>query len=128
MVQHGEALVRESGDASLAEAVASGRFEELEERMRALCLYALKLTRSPAALVEADIEALRAIGCDDRAIVDANQVASYFNYVNRVADGLGVELEPGWPAALRARRAYPLAGAVPAAALPHVRPEAQSDG
>ena len=40
-----------------------------------------------------DIEPLRTVGLDDRAIVDANQVVSYYNYVNRVADGLGVELE-----------------------------------
>ena len=41
----------------------------------------------------ADVEALRAVGLDDRAIVDANQVVVYYKYVNRVADGLGVELE-----------------------------------
>jgi NAD(P)H-hydrate epimerase len=54
----------------------------------------------------ADVEALRAQGLDDRTIVDANQVVSYFNYVNRVADGLGVELEEYWPAELRRRRSY----------------------
>jgi NAD(P)H-hydrate epimerase len=54
----------------------------------------------------ADVERLRAHGLDDRAIVDANQVVSYFNYVNRVADGLGVELEASWPAELRAPRTY----------------------
>ena len=53
-----------------------------------------------------DIDVLRAHGLDDRAIVDANQVVSYFNYVNRVADGLGVELEPSWPPELRAPRKY----------------------
>lgn len=42
--------------------------------------------------MEGDIDRLRAEGLDDRAIVDANQVVAYFNYVNRVADGLGVEL------------------------------------
>ncbi len=40
-----------------------------------------------------DIEALRAAGFDDRAIHDATQVASYFNYINRVADALHVEQE-----------------------------------
>lgn len=53
-----------------------------------------------------DVEALRAAGCDDRAIVDANQVASYFNYVNRVVDGLGVELEETWPEDVRKKRHY----------------------
>ena len=108
MVQHGESLARESGDASLAEAVASGAWDELDERMRALCGYALTLTRTPAAVSEADLAPLRAAGLDDRAIVDANQVVAYFNYVNRIADGLGVELEDSWPADQRAERHYVL--------------------
>lgn len=40
-----------------------------------------------------DIEALRAAGFDDRAIHDATQIASYFNYINRIADALHVEQE-----------------------------------
>jgi NAD(P)H-hydrate epimerase len=59
---------------------------------------------------EADVLAVRAAGFDDRAIVDANQVVAYFNYVNRIAEGLGVELEPTWPSSVRARRRYALAG------------------
>lgn len=40
-----------------------------------------------------DVEALRARGFDDRAVEDAVQVISYFNYINRVADALGVDPE-----------------------------------
>lgn len=40
------------------------------------------------------MEALRGAGYDDRAIHDAAQVVAYFSYINRVADGLGVDLEP----------------------------------
>lgn len=40
-----------------------------------------------------DIEALRAEGLSDRAVHDATQVAAFFNYITRVADGLGVEPE-----------------------------------
>lgn len=109
MVQHGAALARESGDTSLTETVASGRFEQLDQRMAALCRYAVKLTVSPNATEQQDIEDLRRAGLEDRGIVDANQVASYFNYVNRVADGLGVELEDHWPQALRTPRSYGLA-------------------
>lgn len=108
MVQHGASLAAETGDEALQETVASGRFEDLDERMRSLCRYALKLTRSPSEMTESDIDELRAAGLDDRAIVDANQVVSYFNYVNRVADGLGIELEDTWPEALRAPRRYGL--------------------
>ena len=42
------------------------------------------------------MEALRAAGWEDRAIHDACQVVAYFNYVNRIADGLGVDPEPEW--------------------------------
>lgn len=78
------------------------------ERTRALCEYAIKLTLEPWKVTRDDVEALRAVGFDDRAIVDANQAASYFNYVNRVADGLGVELEPQWPEHLRQEETYPI--------------------
>ena len=40
-----------------------------------------------------DVEVLRDAGWDDRAIHDATQVCAYFNYINRIADALGVELE-----------------------------------
>ena len=109
MVQHGASLTRESGDASIAEAVASGAHDELAPRQQALVEYALKLTTEPASVESTDITALRAFDLDDRAIVDANQIVAYFNYVNRVADGLGVELESTWPADLREPRRYKLA-------------------
>ncbi len=86
--------------------MAEGRFEDLDARMAELCRYALKLTVTPSEMEEADIEPLRSVGCDDRAIVDVNQVASYFNYVNRVVDGLGVELEDSWPQSVRKTRHY----------------------
>ncbi|MBM3124255.1 MAG: hypothetical protein FJZ87_04180 [Chloroflexi bacterium] len=59
----------------------------------ALCQFAEKLTRSPGAMAQADLEELRAQGFDDRAIHDTVQVIGYFNYINRVADALGVEPE-----------------------------------
>ena len=52
--------------------------------------YAETLTRTPANCGAADIDALRRAGWDDRAIHDAVQVISYFNYINRIADALGV--------------------------------------
>jgi len=41
----------------------------------------------------ADTDALRDVGFDDRGITDITQVCSYFNYINRIADGLGLEPE-----------------------------------
>ncbi len=58
--------------------------------------YALKLTRDPGAVTAADVEALRTAGFCDRAVLDICQVAAYYAYVNRLADGLGVELEAHW--------------------------------
>jgi len=57
-----------------------------------------KLTRSPGEMQPSDVESLRQAGFDDRAIHDLVLVASYYAFVNRVADGLGVTLEPGWDA------------------------------
>ena len=52
--------------------------------------YAGKLTRTPAAMVEADVADLRDHGYDDGAILEINQVTAYFNYANRTVLGLGV--------------------------------------
>jgi len=64
---------------------------------RALCDYAVKLTLTPSAMGPADISLLRSHGLSDRAINDAVQVIAFFNYINRIAEGLGVELEPEMP-------------------------------
>jgi uncharacterized peroxidase-related enzyme len=55
--------------------------------------YAEKLTREPWTVTAEDIEYLRRRGFSDTDILDMAQVAAYFAYVNRIADGLGVELE-----------------------------------
>ena len=69
-----------------------------EPRLHALCAFAVKLTREPASVASDDIDALRPHGLDDAAIHDAIQVIAYFNYINRVAEGVGIEPEPEWPA------------------------------
>ena len=61
--------------------------------------YVIKLTRQLPSVSEDDIAKLRQVGLSDAAILDINQVAAYYNFVNRIADGLGVELEPYWSAA-----------------------------
>ena len=69
------------------------RQAKLNDTDRALCAFAVKLTREPERMSQADLNRLRQHGLDDRAIHDATQVISYFNYINRVADALGVEPE-----------------------------------
>jgi alkylhydroperoxidase family enzyme len=58
-----------------------------------LLQYADRLTLDPAAIGAGDIAALRDAGFDDRGVHDACAIVSYFAFVNRIADGLGVELE-----------------------------------
>ena len=72
------------------------READLSARERALCDFAVKLTHLAAEVEQADIDALHAQGLDDAAISDAIQVVGYFNYVTRVADGVGIDDEPDW--------------------------------
>jgi uncharacterized peroxidase-related enzyme len=75
------------------------RQAELSLRERALCDFSVKLTHLAAEVDETDIDLLRAAGLDDATISDAIQVVAYFNYVTRVADGVGIEDEPEWTTA-----------------------------
>jgi uncharacterized peroxidase-related enzyme len=72
------------------------RAADLEPRARALCDFAVKLTLTPADVGADDVDRLRAHGLSDVAVHDAIQVIAYFNYVNRVADAVGIEDEPEW--------------------------------
>lgn len=60
---------------------------------RALCKFAYRLSLHQQKVGPADLDELRAHGLDDAAIHDAVQVIGYFNYITRIADGLGVEPE-----------------------------------
>ncbi len=66
---------------------------ELDRTDRVILDYAVKLTSSPTEMIAADVQALREAGLDDRGIHDVCAITAYFNFVNRMADGLGVELE-----------------------------------
>ena len=60
---------------------------------RAMLDYVVKLTEAPATVSQADVEQLRAEGFDDRGVHDICTITAYFAFVNRIADGLGVEME-----------------------------------
>lgn len=81
----------------MAAVATDWRGGELDAADRALAEYAEKLTLTPGAMGEPDIERLRGAGLDDVAIHDLIQVTGYFNYINRIADGVDVELEPEMP-------------------------------
>jgi uncharacterized peroxidase-related enzyme len=88
---HAEFLRRVDLDEELAAALRRDYTQApLSAADRALLDYAAKLTRAAYQVTPSDLERLRAVGFDDRAILQINLIASWFNYINRVADGLGV--------------------------------------
>ena len=68
-----------------------------DPRLASILAYAERLTLQPASVELGDTERMRDAGLDDEAILHVCEVVSYFNYVNRMADGLAVQLEPDWP-------------------------------
>ncbi len=83
-------------DDALVEGLTKNYAEvELTPADRAMLDYAAKLTRAPGTMERSDVEALRSVGFPDDAILDINQVTGYFAFANRLADGLGLDLEPG---------------------------------
>jgi uncharacterized peroxidase-related enzyme len=70
----------------------------LEPRVNALCDLAVQMTREPASVCAEDVDSLRRLGWSDAGIHDAIQVIAYFNYINRVADAVGIDDEPEWDA------------------------------
>jgi len=72
------------------------RSAEVEAADAEMLAYAVKLTRAPAEIGKDDVDRLRESGFTEAGILDICQVTAYYNYVNRLADGLGVELEDFW--------------------------------
>ena len=72
------------------------RQADLEPRLRALCDFAVRLTHQPGSMDEAQIALLQEQAWSDAAIHDAIQVIAYFNYINRIAEAVGIEGEPEW--------------------------------
>lgn len=83
----------EAGERLLAALAADYSGAQLDPADRAMLDYAAKLTRRPAEIGASDLAALRGRGFDDRAIHDICAITAYYAFVNRIADGLGVELE-----------------------------------
>jgi uncharacterized peroxidase-related enzyme len=81
-------------DDLLARVEADWSTAGLTEERRAMLGFAVKLTNTPGAMERADVDALRAAGFSDRDVLDIVEVTAYYAYANRVADGLGIGLEP----------------------------------
>lgn len=94
---HGDSLRELTGTDEVARGlVRDPTTATLDAAERAMIDFALELTRVPGRGSEEATERLREVGFDDREILDICQVKAYFNYVNRMATGLGVELEEYW--------------------------------
>ncbi len=105
MQHHGAGLRRLTNDNALVEQlIADWRLAPLSPADRAMLHYVEKLTLRPWDMIEEDVHDLRAAAFSDAAILDINQVAGYYAFVNRLADGLGVPLEAYWSSA-ESRRA-----------------------
>lgn len=97
MTHHGAGLAPLVKDDALVRQLQTNfRDAALSDADRAMLEYAEKLTLHPSKMMQADVEKLRDNGFSDTAILDICQVAAYFAFVNRLADGLGVELEGYW--------------------------------
>jgi uncharacterized peroxidase-related enzyme len=100
---HTAAVRRLSGDEHLSPDFATfWPTYELDPKTRALLNYATKLTEAPSMLDDADVEALRAVGWDERAIYEATALIALFNYSGRLeaASGLPLDQVPAearWP-------------------------------
>lgn len=94
VAHHADAFGRHAGEPGLQALVATDYTKaHLSPRERALADHAALLTRSPGAVKEADVEKLRAVGLDDRAVLDLTLLVAYFNFANRLANGLGLTAE-----------------------------------
>jgi uncharacterized peroxidase-related enzyme len=94
MTHHGAALHLLTKNESLVEQLKSNyKTANIEDRTKAMLEYAVKLTIKPSDVQQSDIDSLKNYEFEDRAILDICQIASYFNFVNRMAEGLGVRLE-----------------------------------
>ncbi|MGH9159297.1 MAG: carboxymuconolactone decarboxylase family protein [Vicinamibacteraceae bacterium] len=83
-------------DEALVEALKRDfRSAPLDERDRVMLAYVEQLTRDATRIGPDHHERLRAVGFDDRAILQVTLIASWFNYINRVADALGVGRDGG---------------------------------
>ncbi len=94
VTHHSEALAKYAKDDALVKQVSADYTQaKLDSRLHALCDFAVGLTKQPATGRKEAVEALRSAGFSDEDILHATEVVSYFNYVNRLVGGLGVELE-----------------------------------
>ncbi len=93
VAHHTDALRRYEKRETVIQQLHQMAWDNLEEPLATLSRFVEHLTREPWSLTPGDLDRLRAVGYDDRALLDIVQIAAYFNFVNRIVLGLGVPLE-----------------------------------
>ena len=96
-MHHGAGLRRLARNEALIEHLKrEHNLAPISEADKVMLDFAAKLTRTPWEMIKADVDKLKDFGFSEPAILDITQITGYFNFVNRLADGLGVELEDYW--------------------------------
>jgi uncharacterized peroxidase-related enzyme len=94
MDSHAEFLRKVTLDDNLVEALRDDwRTAPISDAERVMIEYVVTLTKDATRISPADHEKLRAAGFDEKGILQITLIASWFNYINRVADALGVGRE-----------------------------------
>lgn len=98
---HGGFLRLHSGDEELASSLLSDHTQaELSEADQEMLDFALRLTRTPSSVTSDDVEGLREVGFDDRQILSIVLITCLANFMDRLADGLGVDVPPSYQRAV----------------------------
>ena len=95
-MSHGAFLRQHSDDPVLASHMMYDyRNADLDPQLRGMLDYTAKLTRDPESMQESDVDALRELGLSDEQIVSVCLITCNFNFMTRLADGLGVQVDDG---------------------------------
>ena len=96
-MSHGAALRRASDDPELASHIMHDyRNAELDNQTKGMLAFSEQLTLKPGSIEEADVNGLRNLGLNDEQILSVVLVVCKFNFLTRIANGLGVELSEGF--------------------------------
>ena len=93
---HGAALRQQSDDPQLASHVMHDYTKaDLDSETRGMLDFAAKLTRDPSSMQKGDVQTLRSLGLSDERILSVVLITCVFNFMTRLADGLGVQVPEG---------------------------------
>ena len=93
---HGALLRQHSDDPELASHVMHDFSKaDLDPQTKGMLEYAAKLTKNPTSMQRSDVERLRELGLSDEQILSVVLITCNFNFMTRLADGLGVEVDDG---------------------------------